>query len=281
MSLFRLGIVVCSFLMFGCVPAPQEASDPPSRAALDPEAIALVPEWVEPNLFVPARSARLPTYRWGEVIFHAKQGDCTHVVDPAGASDCATRRTRVVMAKNRVFKQEFDFKLGQRYLISFDFHITPDQLPKGTRFSMARFYGSRHPVNPLFDVQVDAKRGVTFHGTQCVSPEDMGGWHRFSIRMRLANDNTGFLEMRCDRPLRVGLPLLAKSEVNTARPFDCVLGRRCRRGPVPHQFSVEMGIIADPVAGRFAPMPAEGLTVRMKRVIAKRLFVIIGRVEDY
>ncbi|CUH73015.1 hypothetical protein TL5120_02821 [Thalassovita autumnalis] len=280
-----LAIAAC-FGLSACLAANSAlapASVPNLAEADAPEVSRTTPDWLNLHFEISDRSARLPQFSWDQVIFHAKPGDCSKHRDAAGPSDCATRTTRSVIAKNQIWQQELDFKVGQRYLLTFDFWVDPDFIASGSpaKVSLARWYGSRLSQTPLFEVELDARRGVTFLGTTCVSAKDLDGWHRFSVRMRLAEDETGFVEMRCDSALKVGQPLLAKSNIVTTQPWHCAFGAPCRRKyPTPDQFSVELGIIADPVRGRFAPLPAEGLTVRMKRIEVKRLLVIIGRVED-
>ena len=246
-----------------------------------------------PGFVVGDRSAVAPTIEGDEIIFTVNQGDCSPWSDQRGASDCATRTTRSVISTGK------DLSLGQQYLFGFDFWIDPGLTHPGyrnpkarltngftSRLSIARWEGDRYPNNQLFDVKVDTTRGVTFLGRTCIPPSEFGKWHRLDTRVRWANDETGFLEVRCDsRPVYTGRPIYAASNVSTNQAPHCFAENHCDPGVFkdPGRFNLQLGIIFDQevVNGRavFPRIPTAGLTVRMRRPIARRLYVVFGRVE--
>lgn len=240
-----------------------------------------------------ARSATMPTVSGDEITFTVHQGDCSAIADRRGASDCADRNTRSVISAGA------DWRLGHQYLYGFDFWIDPGlthpgfRTPRATRtggqssrLSIARWEGDRYPNNQLFDVKVDATRGVTFLDRTCVPPTDFGNWHRLDIRMRWASDDTGFIEVRCDRrPVYSGRPIFAASGIATNQALDCIPENHCDPTVMknPTRFNMQLGVIfdAEVVNGRkvFPRIPPDGLTFKVRRPIARRLYVIFDRVE--
>lgn len=273
---------VIAFLFASCTDEPPPGVSSKTVGATGPAVARMAPEWMKWYFFVPQRSAPIPRFVGEEIHFDVKRGQCSTHKDAAGPSDCARRTTRSVVAKNKVFGPNLDFTVGHRYLITFEYWVDPNYRRNGAPVSIARFYGSLYPVNPIFDLKMDRQRGVTFLGLTCVPPQNLGGWHRFSVRMGLAADESGFLEVRCDGSQRIGSPILARSNVITTAAWACVLNPRCnpRRAPVPQTFSLEAGIIADRRGGGFAPIPPEGMRLKLRRITAKRLFVIIGLVDE-
>lgn len=279
----RFFLLVCAaVLLLSCTNEPPPGATLKTAGLTGPAVARQAPEWMKWYFFVPQRSAPEPQFVGEEIRFSVNRGQCSDHRDASGASDCARRITRSVIAKNKVFGPNLDFTVGHRYLITFEYWVDPNYRTTGVPLSVARFYGSLYPVNPIFDLKMHPKRGVTFLGRTCVPPQELGGWHRFSVRMGLASDESGFLEVRCDGSQRIGTPILARSNVVTTAPWSCVVNPRCnpRRAPVPKTFSLEAGIIADPVGGRFAPISKGGLQLKIRRITAKRLFVIIGLVDE-
>ena len=258
-----------------------------------PDATHDLPAWAPPKFVVGARSATRPAFAGSELVFRVEQGDCSRTVDAEGPSDCATRTTRSVIATGR------DWRLGHQYLLGFEFWIDPGLAYRGyrtpdarmtdgfsSRLSIARWRGDVLPDNQLYDLKVDATRGVTFLGRTCVPPSGFGQWHRFSMRIRWANDDTGFVEVRCDRSLHSGQPIHAASDLPTNRAPHCFRDNNCRPGvdKDPQRFEMQLGIIFEPEVARgraaFPRIPQGGLTVKMRRIVERRLYVIFGRVQE-
>lgn len=264
-----------------------------TAASTGPEAARAAPGWLPVKFAVGERSTPPPTFADPEIVFKVNRGDCSPRTDRRGASDCATKTNRSVITTGD------SWRIGHQYLFGFDFWIDPGLTHRGyrnaravktngfsSRLSIARWEGDRYPNNQLFDVKVDATRGVTFMGRTCIPPSEFGRWHRMDIRMRWADDETGFLEVRCDRrPVFSGQPIYAVSNVATNRALDCYRENHCVPGfdKDPQRFNMQLGILFDQevVNGRavFPRIPPEGLTVKIRRPIARRLYVIFSRVE--
>ena len=253
-----------------------------------------IPEWVAPEFVIGQRSATIPEFAEPEIIFKLHQGDCSSLVDQTGPSDCATRTSRSVLTAGK------EWRLGHQNLFGFEFWIDPELTYQGyrnadaeltnefsSRLSIARWQGSRFPQNQLFDLKVDATRGVTFLGRTCVPPSEFGSWHRFWMRIRWSNDGTGFLEVRCDGSLHTGLPIYAASNISTNQALHCFRENNCEPDVYkdPQRFNMQLGIMFDPatVNGQrvFSRIQPGGLTVKMRRLVVRRLYVIFGRVETF
>ena len=257
-----------------------------------------VPHWLPPNFIIPDRSATMPVFQDPEIVFTVNQDDCSPRSDGRGASDCATRTTRSVISTGKVWDEAKDWRLGQRFLFSFEFWVDPALAYAGYRnpnakltdnfssqLSIARWQGADFANNQLFDLKVDATRGVTFLGRTCVPPSGFGGWHRLNMRIKWANDNTGFLEVRCDGGLHTGLPIYAASDIATNQALHCFAENNCDPGVLkdPQRFDMQLGILFDHETANgqrvFPRIPPEGLIVKMRRLVVRRLYVIVGRVE--
>ena len=253
--------------------------------------VASLPDWVPPHFSINPRSVSAPESRGGEIVFSIQQGQCTRHSDQTGSSDCATRTTRSTIQTGKVWEQQVEWQLGQRFLYSFEFRIDPSLRYQGrargedSQLVLAR-WESAEGGQPLFDLKLDARHGVTFMGRTCITPEQFGDWHRFNLRLRWADDDTGFIEARCDGSLHVGDPIFAASGLPTNRPLACVLKDNCPANTLrPSRFNMQLGLIADPNQpprrGRFVPITENGAKVQMRRILVRRLYVIFGRKDEY
>jgi len=284
--------LIMIFMLAGC-----QSATPPAPEI--PVATRGVPGWVPPGFVIPQNSATAPVFEDPEIIFTLRPGDCSSRAGNRGPSDCATGAMRSVISTGSVWESERDWRLGQQFLFSFEFRIDPALAYPGYRtpeavltdgfssgLSIARWEGEGGTRNQLFDLKVDATRGVTFLGRTCVPPSGFGGWHRFNMRIRWANDDTGFIEVRCDGSLHSGLPVYAASGIPTNQALHCFRGNNCEPGVSkdPRRFNMQLGILFEPqiVNGRAVSprIPPDGVTVRMRRLVVRRLYVIFGRVRS-
>ena len=279
-------LLVALLLLAGC-----DGTHSPGE--IPPEATRGIPTWVAPNFVISPRSATEPRFSKPEIQFRLQRGNCSNWSDGRAPSDCATRTSRSVIASQSDYWQ-----LGGRYLLSFEYWVDPAVATRPyrargatqtdgitSRMSIFRVTGEGNPNHQLFDLKVDAVRGVTFLGETCIPPSEFGKWHRFDLRMRWAADDTGFLEIRCHGNLYRGAPIFARSDFPTTRALHCFPANNCVPGDrrTPRQPQIELGIIYDglgPGGRGFAPIPASGVTVRFRRLVERRLWVIFNRVEE-
>ncbi|WP_322867818.1 hypothetical protein U5922_017355 [Aquicoccus sp. G2-2] len=100
-----------------------------------------------------------------------------------------------------------------------------------------------------------------------MAPAALNTWHSVEVRIAFANDDSGFLEIFCDRK-----PIWAQSHFRTALPPVCRLSEGCTKGvPAPARFAWQVGLLA---RGRIV----RRVSVEMRRIFFHRLFVIPHRV---
>ncbi|WP_298559275.1 hypothetical protein [uncultured Aliiroseovarius sp.] len=250
-----------------------------------------LPDWVPPHFRINPRSVFAPESRDGVIAFSIRQGQCTRHSDRTGPGDCARRTTRSTIQTGKVWEQQVEWQLGQQFLYSFEFRIDPSLRYRGrvrgedSQLVLARWENAEGG-QPLFDLKLDARHGVTFMGRTCITPEQFGDWHRFNLRLRWADDDTGFIEARCDGSLHVGDPIFAASGLPTDRPLACSFNRNCPADkPRATRFNLQLGLIADPNLpprrSGFVPLTQSGVQVQMRRILVRRLYVIFGRKDQF
>ncbi len=251
-----------------------------------------VPDWMPPNFIIDQASTTVPVFNEPTVTFEINRTDCP-------VRNCAGNKIQTTISTGKVWQEAVEWELDQRYLFSFEFWIEPEFDYQGyqnrdakqtdqfsSHISIARWHGAGDLKNQLFDLKVDATRGVTFMGKVCIPPSEFGGWHRFNMRIRWANDDTGFLEVRCDGSLHEGLPIFAANNFPTNQALHCFKENNCEPGveKSPRNFNMQLGLILDPVTTRAKQVspriPSQGLSVKMRRILVRRLYVIFGRVEE-
>jgi hypothetical protein len=158
------------------------------------------------------------------------------------------------------------YRLGHQYLYSLEVFVPADFAARAgsARFSLARWRGAGGAAPRLFQLALDARRGVTFRGRTCVAPSGFGQWQQIYLRVRWAAEATGFLELRCGRGQAYNAPLVhVESDVATAR------GDR-GGGALADRFAFRLGLMQE--AGR----PTQPVEVRMRRIAERRLYVVFN-----
>jgi hypothetical protein len=230
---------------------------------------------------VGSNSATQPVVQGSEIIFKVNQGDCSsrNYGDGRGENDCANMNTKSEIATGG------RWRLGETYKYEFDFWIDPTLTHRGhetsnaiytnnfnSRLEIARWQGEGYVKNHLYDVEADTTRGVTFLGRTCVPPSQFGSWHRFEMRIRWANDETGYIEVKCD-----GRTVYADTKVATNQAPHCFLENHCEPGVFkdPDRFNMQLGILFDKEVVNGQPMfpriPPNGLTIKMRNIQVSRV----------
>lgn len=158
-----------------------------------------------------------------------------------------------------------DWRITQTRMTGFDVLVDPSALGK-QQITLSRIYRRGDPAAEIVSVLLDADRGVTVLGRQCIAPEALGSWHRIEIRIRLRDDDKGFLEVFCDRN-----PVWARTAIRTTLPPVCRRSEGCSAAvPQPVRYEWQVGVMADrPVS---APV-----SVQMQRLHHRVLFFIPNR----
>lgn len=159
-----------------------------------------------------------------------------------------------------------DWHVGQTYLLGFDVRL--DRTTLGTeKVTLSRFLRQGKPQSEIFSVQLDERRGVTVFGRTCIAPPDLANWHRVEVRIKVADNDRGFLEVFCNRK-----PIWGRVNFRTTLPPECRLSDGCNTVvPKPVDFKWQVGLFSDRGVAR-------DVTVQMQRMHYRTLLYIPGRV---
>ncbi len=159
-----------------------------------------------------------------------------------------------------------DWRIGQAYLFGFDVRLDPETLGPGA-IAISRLSRVTVPENEIVSVLLDRKRGVSVFGRTCIAPDQLSEWHRIEMRMRLANDDTGFLEVFCDRK-----PVWAQNDIRTTFKPVCRLQEGCDADIAkPARFEWLTGLLAERSVTRRTE-------IQMQRLHQRVIFYIPNRV---
>ncbi|MEZ5714251.1 MAG: hypothetical protein R3D85_03175 [Paracoccaceae bacterium] len=162
------------------------------------------------------------------------------------------------------------FGLGQTYLLGFDIHRGATPLPARPVTIARLMRGTGTPGAPeteIAAIRLDARNGITAFGRQCIPAAQLTRWHSVELRVAMADDDTGYLELFCDRR-----PVWAQQKTRTTLPPPCRRAQGCTRPvPPPVRYDWQLGLIA-------AGPVRQPLGLDMRRIFYHRLFVIPNRV---
>ena len=159
-----------------------------------------------------------------------------------------------------------DWRIGQAYLFGFDVRLDPATLGPNpiTISSLSRVTA---PESVIASVSLDRRRGVTVFGRSCIPVEKLSEWHRVEMRIRIANNDTGFLEVFCDRQ-----PIWAQKNLRTVFPPVCRLQDGCGAAIAkPARFKWQIGLISEKAITR-------RVEIEMQRLHQRVIFYIPNRV---
>ncbi|MBY2968127.1 hypothetical protein [Rhizobium leguminosarum] len=149
-----------------------------------------------------------PEVKDGVTRFEIFDRQCSHVDygDGRGENDCRNGNVRSTIRYTR------DMKAGESVEYKFDFRLDPTFAYKGWQNNSANgFYPDgwdshlrlaswEGPAihNFIYMLKADTHNGVNFLARQCQKPEDFGKWATFSLKIRWANDESGWVTASCD-----------------------------------------------------------------------------------
>jgi hypothetical protein len=168
-------------------------------------------------------------------------------------------------SRRSALKTGEDWRTGQTRLFGFDIKVDPAVLGRN-KLEVSRLLRATDPVGEIVSVQLDAKNGLTVFGRTCVPPENLSQWHRVEMRIRLRDDDYGYLEVFCDRK-----PVWARTGMRTTVPPICKLSEGCNEvvsSPVRYEW--QMGLFSE---GVISGRPS----VRMRRLHHRILLYIPNR----
>lgn len=160
-----------------------------------------------------------PERKGDTVIFRLGPADCSKRTygDGRGESDCANGNLR-----SRI-KAPKDARVGKEYEYSFEIYIPQSFTypgdrthPTGTRLEVAEWGRTKGIKNHVYEMKLDARRGLMFERETCVSPKDFGRWNRVTVTIKWSKGQDGYLVARCN-----GRVVLERRNTQTVIPPDC------------------------------------------------------------
>jgi hypothetical protein len=224
-----------------------------------------------------------PTVEDGVVTFQIFDEKCSDIDygDGRGESDCVNGNVR-----STIIKTGGDRRLGETIEYQVDIWINPSfalpsfrnpealGLTPGGMDSRLRIASWEGPYlhNFIYLVKADADRGITFLGEQCQPPENFGQWVTFSMKVRWASDQRGWIKVTCDDRL-----VYVKEGVATNQAPHCYAANVCEPEPFknPQSFNFLLGPIVGGYgwnyaefgfASPFIEIQPEGITVKMRNI---------------
>ncbi|MEP7239574.1 MAG: hypothetical protein ABI697_01700, partial [Devosia sp.] len=223
-----------------------------------------------------------PTTTAGVTTFKILDRQCSKkdYGDGRGEIDCMNGNIRSEM-------QHANEKLGQSIEYRFDVLIDPSMAYPGefdpysvgyrsdgwdSTLRIADWEGYQKIKDFLFDLKLDAKRGLTFVGEQCQAPEDFGKWLSFSMKVHWANDNTGWIKVSCnDKAVYI------REDVATTQPPFCYRTNEClpekKDDPKLIMFRLGLSLVGRGFDWKQAGYPTQfreiqpgGITVQMRNI---------------
>ncbi|WP_134643096.1 hypothetical protein [Pseudaestuariivita atlantica] len=160
------------------------------------------------------------------------------------------------------------WRLGHTWLFGFDIRAKASELPR-VPVDVARFVRISAPEELLARVQLDATNGITVMGRRCFTPSDLSQWVRVEMRVRIRDDDQGFLEVFCNRK-----PVWAMDKVRTTFAPPCRRADGCTTPLAePARFRFQMGMMS----ARAQPRTA---AIQMRRIHRRGLLYIPNRVGN-
>lgn len=229
--------------------------------------------------------SRGPVAKGDEVTFQIVPKDCgdADYQNGSGESDCSNGNVKNVM------RYKTDAKLGQSVEYRFDILIDPAITYKGYQQGEVRQFGgdgydSRLRVaywegparkNFIADLKLDASHGLAFRFKQCQSPADFGKWVTFSMKVKWAGDESGWIVVRCDDRV-----IYEGEAVVTNESMTCYLSNECDPSkPTKNAKRVawHLGLsmngwgpnwkdLYGPTIGAFTAFDEAGITIRMRNI---------------
>lgn len=223
-----------------------------------------------------------PTTTDGITTSHIAPFDCNDIDygDGRGESDCINGSTKSTLRHIR------DQRLGETLEYRFDFWVDPGMAYAGefvrdavayrrdgwdSRLRLASWEGP-FIKDMIYMLKLDATDGTTFFGRVCRAPNTFGSWVSFSMKIRWANDEKGWIKVTCDDRI-----VYADEAVSTTAQIQCYTQNECQPGVVhdPKSFNhtVGLGLMGrgynwqeSGYPSKWTEIQPDGLTVKLRNI---------------
>ncbi len=240
---------------------------------------ASLPRGFSPSQF---NGSGKPVVKDGVVTFQIFDQQCGHrnYDDNRGESDCTNGNIRSAA------DYAPDARIGQTLDYRFDIQVESDFAYQGySNDHAAGFYPNQWdsrlriaswegPLlhNFLYMIKADAKNGISFLARPCQTPDHFGSWVTFSMKIRWAADNTGWIKVTCNDRI-----VYADEGVATDQSPHCFITNVCEPDIVKHPKSIHL-VLGPVMAGfgyewkkygkpsPFTAIQKDGITVRFRNI---------------
>ncbi len=219
-------------------------------------------------LFLAGCGSTGPIVQVSDELYHwvslSQSGDQTSDQSPIISDPTVTFRLAPGQRRSAL-KTGDDWRIGQSLLFGFDIRLDPESLSDDT-FTISRFTRVTAPTDEIVTVSLSRQRGVTVFGRSCIPPERLSEWHRLEMRIRIANNDNGFLEVFCDRK-----PIWAQEDIRTTFKPICRLRDGCEDDIAkPARFAWQIGLMSETPVTKYAE-------IQMQRLHQRLIFYIPNR----
>lgn len=257
----------------------------PAMAAFLLIALTIMPAFADPH------PAGLQNHRFngpidpvtvdGVTTFRIEDRGCSTVDygDGRGENDCVNGNVRSTIGADSwdplssAMEYRFDIQVepGFRYQGRYSY--------EGERWhSNLRIASWEGPLlhNFLYILQLDSRRGVTFLDQECVPANRLAEWNSFSMKIRWASDDRGWIKVTCNDEI----VYLAEGVATNQAPV-CFVGLHCEPDvrKNPDRFLFILGMVMDGwgqewaqfgFTSQFSSIQPEGITLRMRNIAISR-----------
>lgn len=166
-----------------------------------------------------------PTITEGEINFKIQDRECSRngYGDGRDENDCTGGNVTSYLIK------AYHAKPGDTYNYHLEVKVAPGleysgyRNPNGKDSRLRMFAFLRDtPKNHIYEMKLDSRKGATFMGSVCFSPEQFGEWNELDLRIHWTSDATGTVKLTCN-----GKVVYSQKNVVTTLSPQCIITNHC------------------------------------------------------
>lgn len=160
---------------------------------------------------------------------------------------------------------------------SFSFRVDPSFSYRGNRLEVAMWQRINAVKNHMYELELNAGRGLTFEGRVCVAPDRLSSWNDFTMRVNWRSDARGTIQVICNGDViyeRTGNVLVPEGCGSPQKPQCDPAMQRLDRS-IQFQIGPLMrGYGGPPLRGSrpsaFESFQQDGITIEMRDLVQRR-----------
>lgn len=227
-----------------------------------------------------------PVTEDGVTTFHIDNHGCSEVKygDGRGESDCYNGNVRSTLGglPNDRLGQSVEYRFDIQVAPGFDYRgwenwESRNHLPDrwDSRLRIASWEG-QYLHNFLYMLKLDSRRGIDFLGRTCAPADRITEWNSFSMKVRWAADERGWIKVTCNDEV-----IYLEEQVATNQAPHCYITNQCEEGVFKNPDRINF-LLGPVLAGfghewkkynkpsQFTEIQPDGITIRMRNVAVTR-----------